>query len=207
MIKPLQSGQALVEMTLGMFMITLVMIAMIYVAGYGISNVEYLINARHSAEQNADNGSGGAGQNIQNWTYTDVSMDGSEDYHMPFYYRDKANVVGDMASSTFLSSDDGLGKLSGTSYSTVLKNNNFYPTLAINDIFLNAANLAEGKGDLESDPVYTLDESKMSSEVKNEINRETLDSVMFSFFGIGPKNSIAPVDIPANKVYIPVTTH
>lgn len=207
MIKTSQSGQAIVEMALGMFMITLVMIAMIYVAGYGISNVQYLINARHSAELNADNGVGGAGQNIHDWNYTDVSMNGSEDYHMPFYYRDKANVVGDIASSTFLSVDDGLGKLSGASYNTALRNNNFYPTLAIDDIFLSAANLAEGKGDIASDPVYTLDESKMSSTVKSEIDRETLDSVMFSFFGIGPKNSIDPVDIPANKVYIPVTTH
>jgi len=191
-----QSGQVTAEMAIGALLLSLVVLGMIYVGGYGISGVKCLLAARRTAEINAANGAGGQGQNITAWSYGQISMersDATETYSVPFTVLDRAAGGADSSGAV---AADILSPVRSVSTP-----NNFYNSMSsdMSQLFITAANLAEGVGSYSSDAVYTLDANKMTS---SKINRTQFDNIFADFSGM--KTSVDPVNIEANHVFMPV---
>jgi len=228
MRKPSASGQILVELVIGAAAVFCFFIALIYVSGYGINGIKYLLASRRSAEvlgaaeagsqYNSDNNAdydSYAGQNIVGWNYgdfyLDLTGDSSDPYHIPFTIHDSAvtdaDIIGDSYNAALNTAVSNHFDIYSSKKHFIAANevpiadapHNFTVEMKYTDFYIRHAALVEGTGSYDGDIVYTLNTQRTTN---SSINRTVFDDVMQNSFGM--KSSLDPINIPANHVYLPI---
>lgn len=200
-----QSGQAIVEMCIGLVGILAVFLGLIFVAGLSISNIKTYISAKTSAEYGSrnDNAVVGAGSSIYTWDYGDPRNGGDD---LPFTADDRIVSTGVTNAGTLFqnqvrSAAYSEGELDGSyDYMAIDQlqeyvRNNFTDSLV--DLFLPAANLTCSSSSYDVN-IYTL-----NSDITNRGNQ--LQTLMLNFGNIFSVrvDEINLREMEANQVYMP----
>lgn len=200
-----EKGQATIEFCIGLIGIMVVIIAIIYFGGIGITSIKTLLNARTYAEVSAAENTEGDEdpEAIASWSYTLGEYSSSESYNIPFLARDTPITDSGFDNDYMTNASDSSGvDDSGRSY-------NFFTLDAVDDVSyserLNSGNpaaiagLVFSDGALPSevtsgyDDFYTMHKTSNAKEMKENIRD----------FGLFDFTTIDISDWRSNRVAFP----
>jgi hypothetical protein len=203
-----ETGQAIVEMCIGIIAIMAIFLGVIFISGLSISNVKIYLEAKNNAEYFSRSGTGvsGAGSAIYTWDYGDYTIGDSTIQNLPFTANDQiVSVSLNNADSVFndqiTNSSYSYSEVDGSYIYLPISSlppevrNNFTGNLDL--LFLMAADLVSSSSS-SNESFYTLNSDIIG-------NRREIEQLKLNFGNL-INIQIDEIDLQqmeANKVYMP----
>ncbi len=197
------SGQAIVEMSIGLIGIMVIFLGLIFIAGLTISNVKIYLSAKNNAEYSSRNSSdfSGAGDAIYSWNYGADNLPFSADDEIEYVPLNDAETV---FSSQISDRTYSEGEVDGSYIYMPVDNlhsaavDNFM--IGLDSLFLSAADLVQSSSTY-NESFYTLNSDLIGT--RREIEQLKLNFGNLINIEI---NEIDLREMRANQVYMPSLT-